>query len=211
MLRQRGQDARRDRLPARPLARVSQHGLDRERLLRPLAGRSPGTPRQAITDPALRRELAEAGVTRSELLLQSIRLIQVVLSQSPKNPLADEASLALVGAFLELEDYEAVVKLSARFAKLYPKSTFLDSFQYSEALGDFHLGQYDRAIEVAETIAEATYKDANGARPAEPEQVAGALHPGPDLRRPPQPGQGGRSTTSRSPTASATPPGRSRR
>jgi hypothetical protein len=55
-----------------------------------------------------------------------------------------------------------VVKLSARFAKLYPRSTFLDSFQYSEALGDFHLGKYDRAIEVAETIARATYKDANG-------------------------------------------------
>ena len=88
--------------------------------------------------------------------------------------MADEASLALVGAFLELEDYQAVVKLAARFAKLYPKSTFLDSFQYSEALADFHLGQYDRAVEVAEAIAKATYKDAGGRRPAQPEQVAGA-------------------------------------
>ena len=77
--------------------------------------------------------------------------------------MADEASLALVGAFTELEDFQAVVRLSARFAKLYPKSTYLDSFQYSEALGDFHLGRYDRAIEVAETIARATYKDAAGA------------------------------------------------
>ena len=67
---------------------------------------------------------------------RSIRLIQIVLTQSPKNPLADEASLALVGAFLDLEDFHSVVKLAARFAKLYPKSTFLDSFQYSEALGD---------------------------------------------------------------------------
>ena len=54
------------------------------------------------------------------------------------------------------------MKLSRRFAELYPKSTFLDSFQYSEALGRFHLGEYDRAIAVAETIAAATYKDANG-------------------------------------------------
>jgi tetratricopeptide (TPR) repeat protein len=123
---------------------------------------------RAISDPGLRKELAEASVTRSELLLQAIRLIQVVLSQSPRNPLADEASLALVGAFLELEDYEAVVKLSARFAKLYPKSTFLDSFQYSEALGDFHLGRYDRAVEVAEAIAEATYQDANGVEQPSP-------------------------------------------
>jgi tetratricopeptide (TPR) repeat protein len=118
---------------------------------------------KALTDPPLRRELAAAGVTRSELLLQSVRLTQAFLAQSPKNPLADEASLALVGNFLDLEDFPSVVKLSSRFAKLYPKSTFLDSFQYSEALGEFHLGHYDRAVEVAQAIASATYKDANGA------------------------------------------------
>ena len=121
-----------------------------------------GAATRATTDPALRRELAEAGVTRSELLLQAIRMVQVVISQSPKNPLVDEASLALLGAYLELEDFESVVKLAPRFARLYPKSTFLDSFQYSEALGQFSLGKYDRAIEVAEAIARATYKDANG-------------------------------------------------
>ena len=117
---------------------------------------------EAFTNPAVRRELADAGITRTELLLQSIRLIQVFLSQSPTNPLADEASLGLVGNFLDLEQFPAVVKLASRYAKLYPKSTFLDSFQYSEALGEFHLGHYDRAVEVAETIAKATYKDAAG-------------------------------------------------
>ncbi|HMF35108.1 MAG TPA: MG2 domain-containing protein, partial [Isosphaeraceae bacterium] len=117
----------------------------------------------AFTDPNLRRELAAAGVTRSDLLLQSIRMIQIFLSQSPTNPMADEASLALVGAFLELENYESVVKLAGRFARLYPKSTFLDSFQYSEALANFHLGRYDRAVEVAEKIARSVYKDAGGA------------------------------------------------
>jgi hypothetical protein len=85
-----------------------------------------------------------------------------VISQTPKNPLVDEASLALLGAYLELEDFDSVVRLAPRFARLYPKSTFLDSFQYSEALGQFSLGKYDRAIEVAEAIARATYKDANG-------------------------------------------------
>ena len=118
---------------------------------------------QAFSDPSLRRELAEAGVTRSELILQSIRLIQAFMAQSPRNPLADEASLALVNNFLELEDHKAVVKLAARFAGLYPKSSYLDGFQYSEALGEFYLGHYDRAVEVAETIATASYKDAAGA------------------------------------------------
>ncbi len=117
---------------------------------------------KAFTDPALRKELADAGVTRSELLLQAIRLDQVLLVGSPRNPLADEISLAVVGDFLEIENYEAVVRLAARYAVLYPKSSFLDSFQYSEALGEFNLGHYDRAIEVAERISKATYKDANG-------------------------------------------------
>ena len=121
-----------------------------------------GAATRANTDPTLRREMADAGVTRSELILQTIRMIQIVLTQSPKNPLVDEASLALLGSYLELEDFESVVRLAPRFAKLYPKSTFLDSFQYSEALGQFSLGKYDRAIEVAEAIAKATYKDANG-------------------------------------------------
>jgi uncharacterized protein YfaS (alpha-2-macroglobulin family)/tetratricopeptide (TPR) repeat protein len=116
----------------------------------------------AITDPATRAELSRAGVTRSDLLGQAIRLVQVFLAQAPNDPLADEASLALVGSFLELEDFDTVVKLSRRYAELHARSTFLDSFQYSEALGRFHLGEYDRAIAVAEKIAAATYKDKDG-------------------------------------------------
>jgi tetratricopeptide (TPR) repeat protein len=116
----------------------------------------------SVSDAATRRELSKAGVTRSELLLQAIRLVQAFLAQSPKDPLADEASLALVGSFLELEDHQAVVRLSRRFADLYPKSPYLDSFQYSEALGRFHLGEYDRAIAVADKIATAVYKDKDG-------------------------------------------------
>jgi TolA-binding protein len=123
---------------------------------------------KATTDPPTRHALAAAGANRSDLLLQAIRLTQAFLAQSPRNPLADEASLALVGNFLELEDYKAVVALARRFAALYPKSTYLDSFQYSEALGRFHLGEYDRAIEVAEAIAKATYKDANGVEQPSP-------------------------------------------
>ncbi|HEX4753996.1 MAG TPA: MG2 domain-containing protein, partial [Solirubrobacterales bacterium] len=123
---------------------------------------------RAATEPTIRRELAAAGLTRPELLAQSIRLVQAFLAGAPKDPLADEASLALVGAFLELEDYRSVVKLARRFAELYPRSTFLDSFQYSEALGRFHLGEYDRAVEVAEAIARATYKDANGVEQPSP-------------------------------------------
>ena len=119
---------------------------------------------KAFTDPMLRREMAVAGITRSQLLLQSIRMTQTFLALSPRDPDGRRGvSLALVGAFIELEDFRAVERLSARFAKLFPKSGYFDSFQYSEALGDFHLGRHDRAIEVAQAIARATYKDAAGA------------------------------------------------
>ncbi len=201
-----GKDARGDGLPDRPVAVLSQHGVDRERFLRALAGPDPGGKSRAFTDPNLRRELAAAGITRSELLLQTIRMIQVFLAQSPRNPMADEASLALVGAFIELEDFKSVVRLAGRFAKVYPKSTYLDSFQYSEALGNFHLGQYDRAVEVAGTIARATYKDAAGAEQPSPNKWQALYHPRPDLRRAPAAGQGAWNTTGRSPTASPTPP-----
>jgi tetratricopeptide (TPR) repeat protein len=142
---------------------------------------------RAFTDARLRGELASAGITRSQLLLESIRIIQTFLARSPRNPMADEASLALVGAFTELEDFQAVVRLSDRFARAYPKSSYLDNFQYSEALGDFHLGQYDRAIEVAGKIARATYKDAAGADQPSPNKwqaiyILGQIH---DARRQP--------------------------
>jgi hypothetical protein len=130
-------------------------------LLASLAGK-------ATDDAALRHALADAELARTDLLRQAIRLTGMFLALEPKNPLADEASLALVGNYLELEDFETVVALSARFARLFPKSTFLDSFQYSEALGRFHLGQYDRAIQVAEAISKATYLDPSGAERPSP-------------------------------------------
>ena len=97
------------------------------------------------------------------------------------------------------------MKLAGRFARLYPKSTFLDSFQYSEALADFHLGQYDRAVEVAEAIARATYKDAAGADQPSPNKwqalyILGQIY---DARR--QPGKA-LEYYGRSPTGSPTPP-----
>ena len=147
------------------------------------------TASQAFTNPGLRHEMAGAGVTRSELLLQSIRMIQVFLSQSPRNPVADEASLALLGAFADLDDFKAVQRLAARFAKLYPRSPYQDSFQYTEALANFHLGQFDRAIEVAATIARTTYKDPAGVDQPSPNKwqalyILGQIH---DARR--QPGK----------------------
>jgi hypothetical protein len=142
---------------------------------------------KAITDPDTRKALANAEATRADLLFQSIRLVRAFLTLAPRNPLADEASLAVLGAALELEDFETVVRLARQYAEIYPQSKFLDSFQYSEALGRFHLGQYDRAIEVAGKIAAATYKDKDGVDQPSPNKwealyILGQIH---DARRQP--------------------------
>ena len=142
---------------------------------------------KALSDPQLRRELAAAGVSQSQLLLQTVRMIQVFLAQAPGNPLADEASLAMLGALLELEDHERVVALAGQFAARFPKSTYLDSFLYSQALANFHLGRYDQAITLAEAIARAHYQDASGAEQPSPNKwqalyILGQIH---DARRQP--------------------------
>ena len=146
----------------------------------------------ALTDPPLRKELAEAGVTRSELLLQSIRLIQVMLTQSPTNPLADEASLALVGAFLELEDFRAVVTLSARFAKLYPEEHLPGQLPVQRGPGPVPPRRVRPRHRGGRGDRQGDLQGCQRRRSAEPQQVAGDLHPGPDPRRPPpaRPGAG---------------------
>ncbi len=114
------------------------------------------------TDAATRRMLLDAKITSTELIIQSNRFLRVFLTLSPKNPVADEAGLALLANDLEIGDDRTVVALAERLQRIHPKSRYLDGFQYSEALGRFHLGEYDRAIELADRIANSTYKDANG-------------------------------------------------
>ena len=150
------------------------------------------TASEAFTNPKLRRELAVAGVTRSQLLLQSIRMIQVFLACSPRNPVADEASLALVGAYTDLEDFKSVDKLSARFAKLYPKSTYFDSFQYADAPGQLPPRPVRPGRRSCAGDCQCDLQGCRRRRSAQPQQVAGRLHSGPDLRRSPPARQGTR-------------------
>ncbi len=121
---------------------------------------------RASDDANLRSQLIDAKVSTKALLGQSIGLVQAFLAQSPDNPIADEASLALVNAFLELENYETVVRLAERYTETFESSRYLDSFRFSAALGEFRLGNYDDAISVAETIATATYREGRQEAPS---------------------------------------------
>ncbi|MFM1802843.1 MAG: hypothetical protein RJA81_2195, partial [Planctomycetota bacterium] len=116
------------------------------------------------SQPILRRELLNAGITRSELIAQAISLTQLFLTLSPADPLGDEASLALIGDLSTLEANESVIQVAVNAASIYPKSRFLDSFQFGEALARYNLGEWDKAIDIARRIAQSTYEDPSGVR-----------------------------------------------
>ena len=167
---------------------LPEHGRDRERFLRIIAGRRPDG-RRGVHKA---RPAPRAGCRRHHPVGAALAIdshdpgFSHAITQKPGGR---RGQPALLGAFAELEDFKAVDTLAARFARLYPASTYQDSFQYSEALADFHLGQYDRAIEVARTIARATYKDAAGVDQPSPNKwqalyILGQIH---DARR--QPGK----------------------
>lgn len=102
------------------------------------------------------------GLTKQEVLLRTIGIINRFLTLFPDNPIADEASFSLANAFLELEDHESVVQLAQRFHSLYPKSTYADDFRYVEAVGEFWLGRHEQALKVAMEVAESKTLDAYG-------------------------------------------------
>ncbi len=106
------------------------------------------------SDLVFRTALEASGATRSRLLHQASRLTQLFLAESPDNPLADEAGLALVGNAFELGDHAGMIRIAEQFERLHPQSALRDSFRYSAALGQFYLGQLDRAIALARGIAE---------------------------------------------------------
>ena len=76
-------------------------------------------------------------------------------------------------------------RCSRRFAKLYPKSTFLDSFQYSRGPRPVPPRPVRPGHRGGRGDRRGHLQGRRRGRPAEPEQVAGPLHPRPDPRRPP--------------------------
>ncbi|MFM7132566.1 MAG: hypothetical protein ACKO0V_24750 [bacterium] len=126
---------------------------------------------ESQNNPDVRRQLLDAKITRSELFAQAISLTQLFLSLSPNDPLGDEASLALIGDLSQLEAHEAVVKVAENAAGIYPRSKFLDSFQFGEALARYNLGELDKAIAIAQRVAESTYEEPGGVRRPSPNRA----------------------------------------
>jgi tetratricopeptide (TPR) repeat protein len=107
-------------------------------------------------------ELKQKGLTKAEMISKAIAMLNSFLTLYPENPSSDDASFSLVNAFLELDGYDEVVKLSQRFQQKFLKSEFFDSFLYTEAIARFSLGEYDKAIELCRKVAEMKIKDERG-------------------------------------------------
>jgi len=107
-------------------------------------------------------ELKKKNLTKADVILKAIEMLNMFLTLYPQNPASDDASFSLLNAFLELEGYDEAVKLSQRFQKKFTQSEFYDSFIYTEAVARFSLGQYDEAIDLCKKVAEMKIKDAHG-------------------------------------------------
>lgn len=107
--------------------------------------------------------LVASGLGRSELTKAGIDLLQRFLTLYHVDPLAPEAGLNLVAAYLDLEDFETGVTLAQEMAGRFAKPRFQDAFRYSEAVAQWYMGKDDNAVRTLRGIAEASYQAPNGA------------------------------------------------
>lgn len=112
----------------------------------------------ARTDKGLR----EKGLTPVSLTRIGVRQLQHFLALHGDDPLAADAGLNLVSAYLGTEDYETTARESKLLAEVYSSPREADAFRYTEAVARWYLDEEEKALELLENIAEATYTDAAG-------------------------------------------------
>ncbi len=118
-------------------------------------------PRSPIPDPSKR-------VTRLDILCETIAMLERFVTLYPQSPIADEASYSLANAYLDLDDFPTVIARTQELVKLFPDSKWLDRYRYLQALAWFSLGEFEKARELAEKVAVATYRDEQGVERSSP-------------------------------------------
>ncbi|MCP3918095.1 MAG: outer membrane protein assembly factor BamD [bacterium] len=113
---------------------------------------------QAHLDDSLKR----AGRDRASLTMEGVRLLQDFLGLYPTDPIAPDAGLNLVSAWLSLEDNETASALAGDLARRFDEPRYADAFLYTRAVAEWYLGNESNAVGLLERIAKATYPDANG-------------------------------------------------
>jgi hypothetical protein len=108
------------------------------------------------------RELREQGLDRAWLQREGMRVLLRFLAFYPEDPLAPEAGLSLVSAWLSLQDFAQASELAGALARRFKEPRFSDPFLYSRAVAEWSLGHDDVAMQMLERIATVEYVDAAG-------------------------------------------------
>ncbi|MCH2100671.1 MAG: tetratricopeptide repeat protein [Planctomycetes bacterium] len=117
--------------------------------------------------------LVASGLNRFELTKAGIALLQRFLAIYHADPLAPEAGLNLVAAFLDLGDFDTAVALAQEMSGRFDNPRFQDTFRYSEAVGQWYLGKENDAVRVLKSIVEARYDLPGGlSKPSENRELA---------------------------------------
>ncbi len=118
-------------------------------------------------------KLRAAGLDRAALELSAIVVLQRFLTLYPTDPLAPDAGLNLVSAYVTIEEYETASALAERLAARHSAPEHQDAFLYVQAVADWYLARDDSAVALLERIAEAEYVEESGARrPSDNRQLA---------------------------------------
>lgn len=117
---------------------------------------------QNVDQWAKEEAFIKSGMTKKALLADAVGMIESFLALYPTNPVADEAGYTLINLWLDQNNHEMVSRLSQTFAERYPKSTYLDSFDYLTAYALFQQETYQMALEYAQKVASEDYPAPGG-------------------------------------------------
>ncbi len=133
---------------------------------------------QNVNGWARQPEFIEAGNDKMALLAEAVGMIESFLALYPNHPLADEAGYTLINLWLDQKNYPTVSRLTQRFSGRYPKSTYLDSYDYLNAYSLFQLERYDEALTVAGKVSDEEYPAPGGGRKKSEEATSAILMSG---------------------------------
>ncbi len=104
-------------------------------------------------------KLKLAGLTRVHLIDAAIKMLDHFVTTWSRDPADDQASFALATALIDLEQYDAAISRSEKYAKRYPESRLLDSYWYMIGYSHFELEHPEEALEMCRKVADATFAD----------------------------------------------------
>ena len=135
-------------------------------------------------------KLRQQKINRVDLVRRAWTMLEGFLTAYPDDPAADQAAFSAANALLELKDYREAAAACNRYAARYPKSDLLDSYWYMIGYCRLrHRPAPGGPGDVPQGGRAQAARQGHRPRGGEPQQVAGDLHPRPDL---PQPGRGRR-------------------